>query len=100
MRMLYARLTPPPHDPDIPGNPHHEADLDVRSHRVTDVTVVGVRGHLVAVEAHIGRGTHQLAVRRGLAVRRRDGLPGLAVCPEPPERIQRSGIPHDKRMNA
>jgi hypothetical protein len=28
---------------------------DVRSGRVTGVTVVGVRGHLVAVEAHVGR---------------------------------------------
>jgi hypothetical protein len=30
--------------------------VDVRSRKVTGVIVVGVRGHLVAVETHVGRG--------------------------------------------
>jgi magnesium chelatase family protein len=43
---------------------------DVRRHRVTGVTVVGVRGHLVAVEAHVGRGLPSLTLT---------GLPGAGV---------------------
>ena len=43
---------------------------DVRSRRVTGVTVVGVRGHLVAVEAHVGRGLPSLTLT---------GLPGAGV---------------------
>jgi hypothetical protein len=43
---------------------------DVRRHSVTGVTVVGVRGHLVAVEAHIGRGLPSLTLT---------GLLGAAV---------------------
>jgi hypothetical protein len=39
---------------------------------VTGVTVVGVRGHLVAVEAHVGRGLPSLTLT---------GLPGAAVSP-------------------
>jgi len=38
--------------------------------RVTGVTVVGVRGHVVAVEAHIGRGLPSLTLT---------GLPGAPV---------------------
>ena len=41
--------------------------VDVRSRKVTGVTVVGVRGHLVAVEAHVGRGLPSLTL---------SGLPG------------------------
>jgi magnesium chelatase family protein len=37
---------------------------------VTGVTVVGVRGHLVAVEAHVGRGLPSLTLT---------GLPGATV---------------------
>ena len=37
---------------------------------VTGVTVVGVRGHLVAVEAHVGRGLPSLTLT---------GLPGAGV---------------------
>jgi hypothetical protein len=37
---------------------------------VTGVTVVGVRGHLVAVEAHVGRGLPSLTLT---------GLPGVGV---------------------
>ena len=36
---------------------------------MTGVTVVGVRGHLVAVEAHVGRGLPSLTLT---------GLPGAA----------------------
>jgi hypothetical protein len=35
---------------------------DVRRRSVTGVTVVGVRGHLVAVEAHVGRGLPSLTL--------------------------------------
>jgi hypothetical protein len=35
---------------------------DVRFRSVTGVTVVGVRGHLVAVEAHVGRGLPSLTL--------------------------------------
>jgi hypothetical protein len=42
--------------------------MDVRSRKVTGVTVVGVRGHLVAVEAHVGRGLPSLTLT-GLPVR-------------------------------
>ena len=38
--------------------------------RVNGVTVVGVRGHLVAVEAHVGRGLPSLTIT---------GLPGAGV---------------------
>ena len=38
--------------------------------RVNGVTVVGVRGHLVAVEAHVGRGLPSLTLT---------GLPGAGV---------------------
>ncbi len=43
---------------------------DVRRGIVTGVTVVGVRGHLVAVEAHVGRGLPSLTLT---------GLPGAGV---------------------
>jgi len=39
---------------------------------VTGVTVVGVRGHLVAVEAHVGRGLPSLTLT---------GLPGAVSKP-------------------
>jgi hypothetical protein len=42
----------------------------VCSRRVTGVTVVGVRGHLVAVEAHVSRGLPSLILT---------GLPGAGV---------------------
>ena len=42
----------------------------VRSRSVTGVTVVGVRGHLVSVEAHVGRGLPSLTLT---------GLPGAGV---------------------
>jgi hypothetical protein len=35
---------------------------DARSRKVTGVTVVGVRGNLVAVEAHVGRGLPPLSL--------------------------------------
>src|SRR4029453_2741546 len=38
------------------------APADVRSGIVTGVTVVGVRGHLVAVQAHVGRGLPSLTL--------------------------------------
>jgi hypothetical protein len=40
---------------------------EIRRRRVTGVTVVGVRGHLVAVEAHVGRGLPSITLT---------GLPG------------------------
>jgi hypothetical protein len=43
---------------------------DLRSEGVTGVTVVGVRGHLVSVEAHAGRGLPSLTLT---------GLPGAGV---------------------
>jgi hypothetical protein len=43
------------------------AGTHVRSRNVPGVTVVGVRGHLVAVEAHVGRGLPSLTLT---------GLPG------------------------
>jgi hypothetical protein len=47
--MLYARLTPPPTiETSLQGGPEMYAAKCDRHHRV------GVRGHLVAVEAHIG----------------------------------------------
>jgi hypothetical protein len=42
--------------------PHRRRDAHVRSGIVTGVTVVGVRGHLVAVEAHVGRGLPSLTL--------------------------------------
>jgi hypothetical protein len=45
-------------------------DGHVRSRKVTGVTVVGVRGHLVAVEAHVGRGLPSLTLT---------GLPGATA---------------------
>ena len=49
------------------GSPNH-----IPERKLTGVTVVGVRGHLVAAEAHVGRGLHRCPDRaaRGLAVRR------------------------------
>jgi len=38
------------HERDIPAR----RSWDVRGRSVTGITVVGVRGHLVAAEAHIG----------------------------------------------
>jgi hypothetical protein len=49
----------------LPARGHH-----VRFRKVTGVTVVGVRGHLVAVEAHVGRGLPSLTLT---------GLPGAGV---------------------
>src|SRR4029453_3285648 len=54
--------------PSPPSMPDREGH--VRSRRVTGVTVVGVRGHLVAVEAHVGRGLPSLTIT---------GLPGAGV---------------------
>jgi hypothetical protein len=45
-------------------------DRHVCSRKVTGVTVVGVRGHLVAVEAQVGRGLPSLTLT---------GLPGAGV---------------------
>jgi Subunit ChlI of Mg-chelatase len=47
-----------------------QRDGNVRRRRVTGVTVVGVRGRLVAVEAHVGRGLPSLTLT---------GLPGAGV---------------------
>jgi hypothetical protein len=41
---------------------------------VTGVTVVGVRGHLVAVEAHVGRGTPVAHPDRAVPRRSLDGF--------------------------
>jgi hypothetical protein len=41
---------------------------------VTGITVVGVRGHFVALEAHVGRGLPSLTLT---------GLPGAGVCRTP-----------------
>jgi predicted ATPase with chaperone activity len=46
---------------------------------VTGVTVVAVRGHLVAVEAHVGRGLPSLTLT---------GLPGAGMEAPPQERLR------------
>ncbi len=45
-----------------PSRSEHAQRVDghVRHRKVTGVTVVGVRGHLVAVEARVGRGLRSL----------------------------------------
>jgi hypothetical protein len=54
----------------MPSRSRHGNGAHVRSRKVTGVTVVGVRGHLVAVEAHVGRGLPSLTLT---------GLPGAGV---------------------
>jgi hypothetical protein len=64
----------------VSGSVQRDALIYTRRN-VTGVTVVGVRGHLVAVEAHVGRGLPSLTLT---------GLPGAGVqdarervCPAP-----------------
>jgi hypothetical protein len=53
---------------------------------VTGVTVVGVRGHLVAVEAHVVRGLPSLTLT---------GLPSNQVSPEDVYTLERLAGVHD-----
>jgi hypothetical protein len=53
---------------------------------VTGVTVVGVRGHLVAVEAHVGRGLPSLTLT---------GLPSTQVSPKDVYTLERLAGVHD-----
>ena len=53
---------------------------------MSGVTVVGVRGHLVAVEAHVGRGLPSLTLT---------GLPSTQVYPEDVYTLERLAGVHD-----
>ena len=53
---------------------------------MTGVTVVGVRGHPVAVEAHVGRGLPSVTLTR---------LPSIQVSPEDVYTLERLAGVHD-----
>jgi hypothetical protein len=62
---------------------------------VTGVTVVGVRGHLVAVEAHVGRGTSP--ARYAAPAPREPSVRVGHRAPPPKASLGRGGVPRQLR---